>query len=211
PGDDREIMTLAELIAAFSLERVNKKSAVFDTKKLEWLNMQYFKKKPPAEIARMALPHLGGFGVAPGSVPLPRMEAVIRLLGERFRTLRDLADKAHYFFTDAPMVDPKAFRKHIRKEGAAAILGDVIARLEPLREFTPETIERELRAVIAARGVKPGEVIQPVRVAISGRTETPGIFETMALVGKEKALDRLRKAPHLAVPDEAPKEERQVP
>lgn len=210
PGDDREIMTLEELIATFSLERVNKKSAVFDTKKLEWLNMQYFKKIAPAAIARMALPYLGEIGVAPESVSLPEMEAVIRLLGERFRTLRDLADKAHYFFTDAPRIDPKAFRKHIRKEGAAEILADVAARLEPLREFTPEAIERELRAVVAARGVKAGEVMQPVRVAVSGRMETPGIFETMALVGREKVLDRLRKAPRLAVPDEEPAGERQA-
>lgn len=201
PGDDREIMPLDQLIAAFSLDRVNKKSAVFDTKKLEWLNMQYFKKRTAEEITRMALPYLAAYGVAPGAVSPERMKEAVQLLGERFRTLRDLADKAHYFFTDAPKIDPKAFRKHIQKEGAAAILADVIARLEPLREFGKEAIEQEIRAVIAARGVKPGEVIQPVRVAVSGRMETPGIFETMALVGKEKVLDRMRKAPHIAVSD----------
>jgi glutamyl-tRNA synthetase len=199
PGDDREIMSLDELIAAFSLDRVSKKSAVFDTKKLEWLNMQYFKRRSAAEIARMSLPYLKEFGVSPDSVDLARLEEVVKLLGERFRTLRDLADKAHYFFTDAPKIDPAAFRKHVQKENAAAILEEVAARLEPLREFDKDTIEREIRAVIAARGVKPGEVIQPVRVAISGRTETPGIFETLALVGKEKALDRMKKAPHVTV------------
>jgi glutamyl/glutaminyl-tRNA synthetase len=159
----------------------------------------------------MALPYFKEFGVPPEAVALPRLEAVVRLLGERFRTLRELAEKAHYFFTDAPTIDPKAFRKHIQKEGAAAILEDVIARLEPLQEFNKESIEHEMRAVIAARGVKPGEVIQPVRVAISGRMETPGIFETMALVGKEKVLDRMRKAPHMNVSDAKGDGERLIP
>ncbi|MEJ2745260.1 MAG: glutamate--tRNA ligase, partial [bacterium] len=194
-------MSLEEIIAAFSLDRVSKKSAVFDTKKLEWLNMQYFKRRSPDEIAKMALPYFKEFGISPDAVDPSRLEEVVKLLGERFRTLLELADKAHYFFTDAPKIDPKAFRKHIQKENAAAILEEVIARLEPLKEFDQESIEREIRAVIAARGVKPGEVIQPVRVAISGRMETPGIFETMALVGKEKALDRMKKAPHMTVGD----------
>lgn len=211
PGDDREIMTLKELIESFSLERVNKKNAVFDTKKLEWLNMQYFKKKTAEEITRMALPCLAAYGVEPASVSPARMEAVVRLLGERFRTLRDLADKAHYFFAETPRLDPKAFRKHLRREGVAELLAEVAARLKPLREFTPEEIEREMRAVIAARGVKAGEVMQPVRVAVSGRMETPGIFETMALIGRERVLDRLEKAPRLVVPDEAPAGERQAP
>lgn len=211
PGDDREIMTLKELIGAFSLERVNKKNAVFDTKKLEWLNMQYFKKRTAEEITRMALPYLAAYGVAPASVSPARMEAVVRLLGERFRTLRDLADKAHYFFTDSPRIDPKAHRKQILKEGAAEILADVAARLEALDGFTPEAIERELRAVSAARGMKAGEVMQPVRVAVCGRAETPGIFETLAVVGKEKVLDRLRRAPLLEVPDEAPEGGRRAP
>jgi len=210
PGDDREIMALPELIAAFSLDRVNKKSAVFDTKKLEWLNMQYFKKRSAEEIARMALPHLAAYGLEPGAVSPRRLEEVVRLLGERFRTLRDLADKAHYFFTDAPRMDPAAYRKHIRREGAAEILADVAARLEALDGFTPEAIERELRAVSAARGVKAGAVMQPVRVAVCGRAETPGIFETLALVGKEKVLDRLRRSPLLEVPGEAPEEGRRA-
>ncbi len=210
PGDDREIMTLEELVAAFSLDRVNKKSAVFDTQKLEWLNMKYFKKRTAEEITRMALPYLAAYGVEPAAVSAERMEAVVRLLGERFRTLRALADKAHYFFTDAPRMDPAAYRKHIRREGAAEILADVAARLEALDGFTPEAIERELRAVSAARGVKAGAVMQPVRVAVCGRAETPGIFETLALVGKEKVLDRLRRAPLLEVPGEAPEEGRRA-
>lgn len=211
PGDDREIMSLSELIAAFSLERVNKKSAVFDTKKLEWLNMQYFKKRSAEEIARMALPHLAAYGLEPGAVSPGRLEEVVRLLGERFRTLRDLADKAHYFFADAPNIDPAAFRKHIRREGSAEILADVAARLEALDGFTPEAIERELRAVSAARGVKAGAVMQPVRVAVCGRAETPSIFETLVLVGKEKVLGRLRRAPLLEIPDGAPEGERRAP
>jgi glutamyl-tRNA synthetase len=194
PGDDREMMSLEQLIAAFSLERVSKKSAVFDTKKLAWLNMQYFKLRPPAEIARMALPYFKEFGVPPEAVALPRLEAVVRLLGERFRTLRELAEKSHYFFTRTVHINDKAFEKHLRKEGAATAIRGIVACLGALKEFTPETIEHEMRAIIAARGVKPGEVIQPVRVAVTGRTETAGIFETMALLGKESVLARLEDA-----------------
>ncbi len=197
PGDDREIMTIEELVAAFSLDRVNKKSAVFDTRKLEWLNMQHFKRKAPGEVARMAVPYLAAFGVPPGAVQADRMEAVVRLLGERFRTLRDLADKAHYFFTDFPVVDPKAFRRHIQAAGAGGLLSEVADRIERLADFTPDSIEPIIRGIIAARGVKPGEVIQPVRVAVSGRAETPGIFETISLIGKEKVVARLRRAPLL--------------
>jgi len=194
PGDDREMMTLEQLVASFSLDRVSKKSAVFDTKKLAWLNMQYFKLRPTAEIARMALPYFKEFDVLPEAIPLPRLEAVVRLLGERFRTLRELAEKAHYFFTRTVRIDDTLFEKHLQKENAAAAIREVAGRLRTLEEFTPESIEREMRTVVAARGVKAGELIQPVRVAVTGRTETPGIFETMALLGKECVFARLEDA-----------------
>ncbi|MCX6356021.1 MAG: glutamate--tRNA ligase [Candidatus Aureabacteria bacterium] len=194
PGDNREMMTLEHLVASFSLERVSKKSAVFDAKKLAWLNMQYFKLRPTAEIARMALPYLEEFGVLPEEIPLPRLEAVVRLLGERFRNLRELAEKAHYFFTRTVRIDDTLFEKHLQKENAAAAIREVTGRMRALEEFTPESLEREMRAVIAERGVKAGELIQPVRVAVTGRTETPGIFETMALLGKEAVLARLEDA-----------------
>ncbi|MDD5556229.1 MAG: glutamate--tRNA ligase [bacterium] len=193
PGDGREMMDLPALIEAFSLDRVSTKSAVFDPRKLAWLNMQYLKKRPPGEIARMGTPFLIASGVPAERIDVERLERVVRLLGERFRNFRELADQARCFFDDEVRLDDAAVARHLRREGVAAMLGDLAARLERVAEFDEAGIERAVRGLVAELKVKAGAVMQPARVAVTGRAETPGLFEVLALLGRETVVSRLRR------------------
>ncbi|MCX6356291.1 MAG: glutamate--tRNA ligase, partial [Candidatus Aureabacteria bacterium] len=193
PGDNREMMPLKDLIAAFSLDRVSSKSAVFDTRKLTWLNAQYLKLKTPPEIAVMAVPFMREFGVDPSAVDGARMESIVRLLSDRFKTLRELAEQSYYFFSESVRYDEKAVAAQIRKPGGREILAALVARLEALPSFDMAAVEEAVRGIIAERGVKPGEIIQPARVALTGRTVSAGMFETMAALGKEVTLARLKQ------------------
>jgi len=204
PGDNREMMSLEELTESFSLERVSKKSAVFDTRKLVWLNSQYLRRIPPADLAEMAAPFLARKGVDVAGPQKERLEEIIRLLGERFKTLAELAQQSYYFFTDKIEYDDAAVRKPLRKPGAAEIVDDLLSRLGSLEEFSQGTIEEAIRGIIEERKLKPGEVIQPARVALTGRTVSAGIFETMAAMGKETTCARLREALRMSREGTAP-------
>jgi len=192
PGDDREIMTLEELVKAFTLDRVGKKSAVFDPKKLLWLNMQYLKKRSVPEIAMMAIPFFKGAGIPPERVDGERLEKVIELLGERFRSLKELVEQGRCFFSEGVIYDEAAVSKYLGSDSVTTMLKELASRLERLEQFEKEAIEKEIRSFVAERGVKPGDVMQPARVALTGRSESPGLFEVMSLLGKEKVLSRLR-------------------
>lgn len=194
PGDDREMMPLRDIIEAFSLKRVSKKSAVFDTKKLQWLNSHYLRLKKPNELAKLVLPFLERLGLSRSDVDQKKLEAIIALLGERFKTLVELADQSYYFFTDNVRYDEDAVNSKLRAEGAADILSSVLSRLESIETYDEKSVEKEIRAIIAERGVKAQNVIQPIRVAITGRTATPGIFETVVALGKERTISRLKAA-----------------
>jgi glutamyl-tRNA synthetase len=194
PGDDREMMSLQELIASFSLDRISSKSAVFDTKKLLWLNMQYLKTKSAGEIAQTSLPFFDTAGIPREGIDAEKLERVVKLLGERFRSLKDLPEQSSYFFTGEVRYDEKAVARHLRLEGVPALLNELADRLGRLGAFDTAGIEHVIRGLIAERGLKPGDVMQPARVAVSGRAETPGLFEVMAILGKDTTLSRLRHA-----------------
>lgn len=193
PGDDREKMSLSEIIAAFSLKRVSRKSAVFDTRKLQWLNDHYLREKDTDEIVRGALPFYEKEGIPAATVDAERLKRIITLLGERFKTLRDLTMQSYYFFSDEIRFDENAVRSILCSPEAEGYLITLIPRLEELDDFSPDAVENAMRSLIDELGVKPVKLIQPVRIALTGGTRSPGIFETMALLGKKRTLARLRK------------------
>jgi glutamyl-tRNA synthetase len=194
PGDDREMMPLKDLVASFSLERVSRKSAVFDITKLRWLNAHYFRLKEPEQIAKLALPFFEQAGISPSEIDEGKLVEIVKLLGERYRTLRDLVDQAYYFFCETVRYDEEAVEAKLRVQGAADILEELAASLDAIEIFDKENVEEKIRGLIEERGVKPGQVIQPVRVAITGRTTSPGIFETIVMLGKERTVSRLKDA-----------------
>ena len=169
PGDEREVMAPAELVEAFSMDRVLKKSAVFDMEKLEWLNGQHMARTPAEELAPLAAARLGeDHGIEPGE--LGRREAwfhhLVDLLKVRNRTVAELAEQAVPFVDGIPSFDEKAVRKHWEKDPSAAV-----ERLERLRErlgdctWEKEPLETELRALAEEMGLGAGKLIHPLRLA----------------------------------------------
>jgi glutamyl-tRNA synthetase len=174
--------TTDELIEHFSLERVSKNPAVFDEQKLRWMNGRYLREMSVDDLQKLLEQRLGR--------PIPR-EAV-EISQEKMQTLDDFWTLAGFLVEPQP-TDEKAWNK-VMKNGAADTLEKVreaLARTEP---FTPESIESSLRSVVEELGAKPGAVFQPIRVAISGSTVSPGIFESVAVLGRDETLARIDQA-----------------
>ena len=174
--------TTDELIKLFSLDRVSKNPAVFDEQKLRWMNGRYLRELPVDELQRMLEERLGR--------EIPR-EAV-EIAQEKMKTLDDFWTLAAFLVERQP-TDEKAWNK-VMKDGAGERLSSVRAALAQTEPFTAEAIEASLRSVVERSGDKPGKVFQPLRVAISGSTVSPGIFESVAVLGRDETLARVDEA-----------------
>ncbi len=189
PADDREIFTVEELIREFSLERVAKAGAIFDIAKLEWMNGEHLRLLPD----EAALDYLMGFA---DGLPVNR-EALGRiwpLAKPRIRLPRDLYVDHAYFFTDPEGYDPAGVTKHYADPQVGDALRAYRAELEPLTPFEPVNLESHLRALCAAHGLGAGKLIHPLRLALTGKTVSPGLFEVMDVLGRETVLRRVDKA-----------------
>jgi len=191
PGDDREKMTREEMIRAFTLDRVKSGPAQMDPRKLTHLNQQYLSEMPPPEFARAvrAVVRREPWGEAADDAYFLK---VCALLQSRTPVFTQALEWKH-FFCDLPEYDEQAVHKLLRPAGAAATLRAVREQLAG-GDFSPAAIEQAIRAVETARGVEPGRLNQPVRVAVTGASIGAGIHETMAILGKERALKRLDHA-----------------
>jgi glutamyl-tRNA synthetase len=181
-ADDETIIATDDLVEQFSIERVSRNPARFDHQKLRWLNGRYIRELSVDDLTRRLEQFTGRSGLR-GAVEISR---------EKMQTLADFWPLAGFIF-DGPADDPAAREKWLGDEGRA-ILADVRAALEPLEPFTLETIQPALEAVVGARAVKAKQVFQPIRVAIAGRAISPGIFETLAVLGREESLRRIDRA-----------------
>ncbi|NNF37910.1 MAG: glutamate--tRNA ligase [Gemmatimonadetes bacterium] len=202
PGDEREVMDRAELIEAFSMDRVQKKSAVFDTDKLEWLNGRYVAGLPLAALVPSALDRLEARGLGPDrwdpEAPGPEDEgfgALLQLLQSRARTIEDLAEQAEPFLVAEPELEAAATRKHWARDPAATAEGlRALWSALDAGSWEEGPLEVRLRTCAEERGVGAGKVIHPLRVALTGRTRSPGIFEVLAWLGRDRAERRVRRA-----------------
>jgi glutamyl-tRNA synthetase len=178
--------TTDELIDRFSLERVSKNPAVFDEQKLAWMNANYLRGLEIDELVRLLEERY----------ERDDLREAAEIAQEKLRTIEDFWPFAGFLF-ERREIDPAAWEK-VMKDGAAENLEQARAALADLSQWDKEAIEAALRRVVDARGVKPKEVFQPVRVAISGTTVSPGIFESLAVLGREEALVRIDAALDLA-------------
>lgn len=192
---DQEIFSKAELIEHFSFESVGKSAAVFNPEKLLWLNAEYIKASPPERLCDMVMPFLVKKGVL-GEGERPDMEWLSRAVStlvERSKSLVELADSLGYYILEYVEFEPKAGGKFINRKNLENLRA-VKQALSEAEDFSAHGLEAVFRSVMEKLGVKLGAIAQPVRVAVTGRTESPGIFEVLEILGREKTLKRLERA-----------------
>ncbi len=189
---DQEIFSRQELIEKFSLENVGKSAGVFNPEKFLWVNFHYLKSKPLAELAEEVKPYIAAKGF-----PVPQdnqwLEKLIQTLRERAKTLVELVDQSQYFFTEEVAVDEKAAKKFLTA-AAAPYLSTLMAELSAIEDFTHNNIEQAFAVTLQKFAIKMGELAQPVRVALTGSTVSPGIHEVIEVLGKARTLHRLQIA-----------------
>jgi glutamyl-tRNA synthetase len=189
--DSTTFFSTEELVEKFSLERVSRSPAVFDEQKLRWMNGQYIRELPPAELAERVREwmHLEDL---PGADD-PRFEQAVAAAREKAQTLAELYDLIQFAFRPLE-IDERAWQKVMAKDGARDKLEHARAALSKAEPFDEQHVEEALRAVAEELAAKPGALFQPIRVAVTGRTVSVGIFETLALLGKDESLGRIDAA-----------------
>jgi glutamyl-tRNA synthetase len=198
PGDDTEVMTLPELIARFDTDGLQKKAAIFDTVKLEWMNGQHLAAMPLDELAPHVSPLIVSAGLATFELLESKREwyfALIDLLRVRVRRIDEIVPLVTHFFQDTVEFDPDAVAKQWRDGPAtSAVLKATRDRLATLPAWETAAMEAELRTLAVEMGITGGKIFQPLRVALTGQTGSPGIFDVLQLVGRERSLKRLDAA-----------------
>ncbi len=200
PGTDQELFTRDALVGAFALEGISGGNAVFNTGKLDWFNQQHIMRLAPDELAVRVKPWLEAAALWRDDYLGDRHAwffAVLELLRPRAKRLGDFAAQGALFFSDAMEYDAAAVDKHLRAPGMDAHLAAIDASLGALETFDPVSTEAALRAIADARGVKAGVLIHAVRVAVTGNVVSPGLFEVLALLGRDRVRTRLSSARRL--------------
>jgi glutamyl-tRNA synthetase len=183
--DDTTIMSTEELVRRFRVEDVGKSAAIFDEKKLRWLNGRFMREMPLDDYVAAVARHLG-------REPDERLRAACGIAQEKAQTLEEVWPLIRFLFEE-PVADENAWNK-VMKEGTGEVLAAVAAALADVEPFEPERIEAALAPLLERFDLKPGKLYQPIRVAITGTSISPGIFESLAALGQERSLERIRLA-----------------
>lgn len=195
PGGNREIISREEMIEEFELERVKKHPAIFNMDKLIWLNSHYMKTTSPSYLAHLAIPFLRREGlVGEEDYPVEMLERIMPLVQERAKTLGELARWVDFFFEEEIEYEPSAVEewlKDSKHKNLLALAKEVLSEVDP---FTKDNIETALRGLAEQEGVKAREVFHPLRVAVTGKTVSPPLLESLAILGKEQTLKRIERA-----------------
>lgn len=209
--DDRtERFTRSEMVARFSLERINRAAASFDPGKLTAFQERRMQALGIDERAARATPFLQRAGLValpPSPAEAARIRDVVAAAGDRIKVAGDVLDYPEFFQADADVAyDGKAFDKRLRKDGAAPLLRRFRDRLEAARPFDAATLERTMRDFVDAEGIRIGRIIHAVRVAVTGRAVGFGLFEGLAILGPDACRARIDRALALAARESAPQE-----
>ena len=193
-GGNREILSRRELISLFSLGRIVKTQSVFDEKKFEWLNGQYIKGTPTERLVEALLPRLKAKKFIADELDRAWLSELVKLYQGRIKTLDDFLTQCEFFFAAKLKFDPEAKAKFLNRPELVKPLQLASERLSSLEDFSPAGLEACCRQLIAELKIKGGELIHPLRVATTGKSVSAGVFEVLALLGKDKVLQRLQQA-----------------
>jgi glutamyl-tRNA synthetase len=193
---DQEIFSRAELIKRFDIKDVSSSGAIFDQAKLEWLNHEYIKTIDGARLAALTTPFVTAAGLTPPS-DTARFVGMLDTLRERGKTLRELVEVGRFYFEQPREYESKAAAKLFTPTGVER-LGVLIDRLTTVEPFTAPALEALYRELVEAMGLKLVDLAQLTRLAVTGRTASPPLFDVLALLGRDEALARLRAARNAA-------------
>ena len=199
--DQEEVFSIDELIEKFTLDRVGRSGGIFDQQKLLWLNSEYIQKMDIDARTNAVIPFLREAGLLEGDVSPDKSEwikEVVTAVGDRLKTLPQIVDYAGAFFVDKLEYDEKAVQKRLKKDYVPQMLEDLKVKLQAADPFDEANLEAVIRAFAEESGLSASKIIHPLRVALTGKSVGPGIFETVYLLGRERAIQRLIKAIELA-------------
>ena len=198
PGGDREVMTLEQMIELFNTDGLQRKAAVFDPKKLEWMNGQHLSLISLDELEPVVTPALVSAGLIDDADLARRREwylSLLDLLRVRARTIDDIVRQARPYFADSIEYDPAAVEKNWKDRNSSRdILESVQSSLEPVEDWRAEVLEGSLRLLAESKQLAAGKIFTPLRVALTGMAVSPGIFEVLMMQGKTLAMTRIRDA-----------------
>ena len=194
PGDDREVLAKEEMVKLFTLEAVHVTAAKFDIKKLQWMNAEYIKRIPRDEFMAELKCRIeaGGYDLSSYTSDSFNWDMLVDQLQVRTKFLSDIPGNCGYFFSDDYPFDEKSVEKRLKKEGVKDLLLDLADRFEKLEKFDAASGEAMVKELSQGNGMGPW--VHPIRVAVSGRMEGPGLFEMLELIGRERTVARLRNA-----------------
>ncbi|MCW9717390.1 glutamate--tRNA ligase [Avibacterium sp. 21-599] len=188
---DQEIFSVEEMIKLFELTQVSKSASAFNTEKLLWLNHHYIRELPPEYVAKHLAWHYQQQGI--DTTNGPALSDIVVMLGERCKTLKEMASASRYFFEEFDHFDESAVKKHF-KSGAIDALEKVKEKLTALPQWTAEPIHQAIEQTAEALGVGMGKVGMPLRVAVTGAGQSPSMDITLVGIGRERSLARIQKA-----------------
>lgn len=191
---DQEIFSRDELIKYFSLDNIGKSAAIFNPEKLLWLNSQYIMMEDPKKLSEMVIPFLEREGIISKgqTLDIEWLSKAVNSLKERVKTLVELAHSLKYYILEYVEIDPKAKEKFLTAENLK-YLSELREILAGISDFKASELERVFYSYAEREGIKLGTIAQPMRVAITGGTASPGLFEVLEIVGKERVIKRLTK------------------
>lgn len=197
PGGNQEVIDIKEAIKKFEVKNINKTAAVFDMDKLNWINAQHIKKYDTEKLTDLLIPRLIEAGyIKNENFNREEISAVVKLFQGRISTLADFVNWSDFIFLGEVKFEEET-RKKLLERNLSKEFGLLIERFEAIADFNHAAIEEKFRGLVNELGIKAGELVHPVRIALSGKTIGPGLFETIAILGKDKTKERLAMAKEL--------------
>jgi len=191
PKDNREKLNVDQIVKLFSLKSIVKTGAVFNIKKLDWLNGEYIREKPINELTDFVAEHLIKRNIMGKDYNRQWFEGVVKSFQTRFCNIDEFIERSSFLFNDEIVFDKQAKDEYLGSQGQIKILKVLSQKLGSLENFDPLSIEQAIKTLSEELGVKTADIIHPARVALTGAAATPGIYEVIYLVGKDRAIKRL--------------------